>query len=88
MATKTIVIGEVEEKKQNFIIFVHQINIGFGNNWLSIPKNLPKDYKYIELIKRRKNITYFDLMFAYDDPNKRENGILYLGHWGNGIVKL
>jgi hypothetical protein len=27
-----------------------------------------------------------DLMFAYDDPDKRKDGVLYIGYWNDGIV--
>jgi hypothetical protein len=26
------------------------------------------------------------LMFAYDDPNKRENGMLYIGKFNDGVI--
>ena len=47
--------------------------------------NAASDWNYIDLICR--NYTFNeDLMFAYDDPNHRGNGVLYIGHFNDGVV--
>jgi hypothetical protein len=50
----------------------------------------PTDYNYIELIARNYgdlNGNSFDLIFCYDNPNGRRDGILYLGHWNDGVAE-
>ena len=46
----------------------------------------PSDWNYIELIARNYCDGY-DLMFAYDHPSLRGEGIAYLGHFNDGIVE-
>ena len=50
-----------------------------------IGHGVPANWNYIELIC--KNYTPgFDLMFAYDDANKRGDGSLFVGHFNAGGV--
>lgn len=44
----------------------------------------PSDWNYIELIGKHGE---YDIMFAYDSPeNRDDNSCLYLGHWNDGVV--
>lgn len=45
------------------------------------PHVTPSEYKNVELITR--NFGDYDLMIAYDDD--KDNGVLYLGHYNDGI---
>jgi hypothetical protein len=51
----------------------------------------PNIYKYLELICKNyaqyDELNYFDLIFAYNDPNNRGRGTLYLGHWNDGVAE-
>lgn len=81
--TKCIVLGAKEESKERErIIFKHFLDSGFeviGHHLL------PEEYEYIELICLNYCDNY-DLMFAYDEPDNRGNGALYIGHWNDGVV--
>lgn len=48
----------------------------------------PSNYKHIELICRNYSGEGEgdDIMFAYDDPNRRSDGVLYLGNFNDGVV--
>jgi|688.fasta_scaffold699562_2 hypothetical protein len=83
MSTKVIVIGKPEKGKtktaiefQSFLDTTLQIDFGAYS---------PSSYKYIELICKDYALG-FDLMFAYNDPNGRSCGVLYIGHFNDGIV--
>jgi hypothetical protein len=46
----------------------------------------PKHWPYVELVCRN----YFpgvDIMFAYDNPSQRNEGLLYLGQFNDGVVE-
>ena len=83
MSTQVIVIGKPEKGKTKTAIefqsFLNtNLNINFG-------AHSPSSYKYIELIC--KDYAHgFDLMFAYHDPNGRSFGVLYIGHFNDGVV--
>jgi hypothetical protein len=79
--TKVIILGEQPEKKElKPIQFKLKLdsNHGFTSNFGS-----PKQWENIELICKNYS-TQYDLMFAYDEY--RQHGILYLGHFNDGIV--
>ena len=83
MNTQVIVIGKPEEKKtKSAIEFQSFLN---SNLKTDDPEYSPSDYKYIELICKDYALG-FDLMFAYNDPNGRSCGVLYIGHFNDGIV--
>jgi hypothetical protein len=46
----------------------------------------PSEFKYIELVCKNYNRGY-DLMFAYDNPDDRSGGCLYVGHFNDGVVE-
>jgi hypothetical protein len=79
--TKVIILGEQPEKKElKPIEFVKYLSS--DSEFMSNCSN-PQKYKNIELISKN----YFkecDLMFAYDYD--REYGVLYLGHFNDGVV--
>jgi hypothetical protein len=83
MSTQVIVIGKPEKGKAKAAIEFQS----FLNTNLNIDNGAhsPSSYKYIELIC--KDYAHgFDLMFAYNDPNGRSFGVLYIGHFNNGVV--
>ncbi len=50
----------------------------------------PTNFDYIELIARNYgefNDQSFDLIFCYDKPDERHDGVLYLGHWNDGVAE-
>lgn len=83
--TKTIVLGvEPTEKKKTKIEFVKVLT-----EYHTIKEHvntLPKRWNYIELVSKDYG-EGMDLMFAYDDPNKRKDGTLYIGYWNDGVVE-
>jgi hypothetical protein len=83
MSTKVIVIGKPEKGKTKTAIKFQS----FLNTNLIIDGGAysPSSYKYIELICKDYALG-FDLMFAYNDPNDRSFGVLYIGHFNDGIV--
>ena len=46
----------------------------------------PKDYNFIDLICKNY-LSGCDLMFAYNFADKRELGVLYIGHFNDGVVE-
>lgn len=80
--TKTIVIGQtVQPKKLNKIVFKKCLH---SDNTIKTTNCTPDEFEYIELIC--KNYSNDDLIFAYNNPNDRSSGILYLGKWNDGVV--
>jgi len=45
----------------------------------------PANYNFIELIAL-DYVDGYDLMFAYDDASRRNEGLLFVGHFNDGIV--
>ena len=84
MSTQVIVIGKPEKGKIKTAIEFRS----FLNTNLNIDGSAysPSHYKYIELICKDYALG-FDLMFAYDDPNGRSFGVLYIGHFNDGVVE-
>jgi hypothetical protein len=80
--TNVIIIGEQTKKKElkpiEFILFLH-----IDKGVCEASKNA-KSFKNIELICREYTNQGLDLMFAYN--NDRNEGILYLGHFNDGVV--
>ena len=89
---KTLIIGEVTTptKKLKPIVF-EKILMGAmvvsgcqaGNISLT-----PNYYAFVELIC--KNYGYSgntDLMFAYQKPNERYRGVLFIGAWNDGVTE-
>jgi hypothetical protein len=83
MSTQVIVIGKPEKRKAKTAIEFQS----FLNSSLKIDSNAysPSHYKYIELICKNYALG-FDLMFAYNDPNYRSCGELYIGYFNDGVI--
>jgi hypothetical protein len=83
MSTQVIVIGKPEKGKTKTAIEFRS----FLNTSLKIDDATysPSHYKYIELICKNYALGC-DLMFAYNDPNDRSFGELYIGHFNDGVV--
>ena len=84
--TKTIVIGACYQDDNKPIVFNDYLNASLG---VSPAFNIhpPSKFNYIELICKNYNNGGMDLMFAYNDPSNRSDGILYIGFWNSGVVK-
>jgi hypothetical protein len=83
MSTQVIVIGKTEKKNAKTAIEFQSFldtNLNIDGGAYS-----PSSYKYIELICKDYALG-FDLMFAYDDPNERSCGVLYIGRFNDGVV--
>jgi hypothetical protein len=85
--TKTIVIGQQTSPKCNPkpIEFIKHLNCSweFDDYILS-----PRHYNYVELIcKDYTNSSEGDLIFVYDNPKRRDKGLLYIGKWNDGFVE-
>ena len=87
MNTKVIMLGNQTPSKMKRIEFVNVLNVMSGNNKFNIMEatTVPSDFSYVELICRKYHGPY-DLMFAYDNPEHRGEGILYIGHFNDGVV--
>ena len=79
--TKVIIIGEEPKTGKKPIEFIKACE---ADEWGS-PMSEPKHCGNIELISK-KFTSEFDLMFAYDDDD-RGCGVLYLGHFNDGVVE-
>lgn len=86
---KIIIVGEKEESKlKKPIEFIKSLLSHGTLDCTHVDK--PTDYNYIELIARDYgdlNGRSFDLIFCYDKPDERFNGVLYLGHWNDGVAE-
>ncbi len=83
MSTQVIVIGKPEKGKAKTAIEFRS----FLNTSLKIDDATysPSHYKYIELICKNYALGC-DLMFAYNDPNDRSFGELYIGYFNDGVI--
>ena len=90
--TKTIILRKINNyvkkipTKKIPIKFVHMFDTGNGEVYR---KNLqsPEEYNFIELVSRsRPGSAKYDILYAYNKKDKREEGDLYLGYWNDGIV--
>lgn len=83
--TKVIVLGapteEVKVKKP--IEFTKSLSA--DGKWSYNSAGKPADFNYIELISLNYG-NNFDLMFAYYNPEQRDGGVLFLGHFNDGVV--
>ena len=81
--TKVIILGEQPENKQLKPIEFKKYITCYGV--IKDPAVKPNEFDNIELINLRNKIDGFDFMFAYNN-GERDRGILYLGHFNDGIV--
>jgi hypothetical protein len=82
-----MVIGEnltMEKKKQIELLCSLNIDLNFVENSV---ENAMKasEYSFVELICKNydKDI---DLIFTYNNPIKRSEGVLWTGYWNDGVV--
>ena len=78
-----IVLGQAQDPTKCPIKLRFQYEIEEGMVPLTDPT--PK-FKYIELIGQRYRGSVYDIMYAYNDPKYRNEGVLYLGYWNDGFV--
>ena len=80
--TKVIILGEQPDKKKLKPI---EFKLQFTDNKEPcLPTHTPNQWENIELISKRY-ADGLDFMFAYK-KGERERGVLYLGHFNDGIV--
>lgn len=83
--TKVIVLGgNNKETKKKPIEFIKILRC---DGTLEPSAFSPNYFSFIELIVRGYNSCDLDLMFAYDSEKDRESGLLYLGHFNDGVVE-
>lgn len=85
--TKLIEIGKNQNNQTKVpIVFDYVMDMPPPNAETFIKSDyIPSYFKYIELVCR----DYFDckdLMFAYDDPEVRSEGFLFVGNWNDGVI--
>lgn len=94
MKTQVTIIGEQPVKKTKNVIkfhcYLNSVNPN-GDNILypatnERPLPFPHSYNFIELICRDYTADS-DLMFAYNDPNDRSAGRLFIGKFNDGVAE-
>lgn len=84
MATKVTILGEqpIEQEKKK-IEFCKWVDVSGGcvSHLIGLK---PHDFQNIELIRLKQTSLDYDVMFAYNKD--RSVGIIYLGHFNDGIV--
>ena len=85
--TKVTIIGETDKaKKYTHIKFIKVLNAGYKiESALTSHWSGPSFWNNIELICRNYS-DGMDLMFAYDDAENREDGVLFIGYFNEGLV--
>ena len=96
MKTQVMIIGEQPVKKTKnaikFQCYLNDVNPDSDNilyhatDEYESPFPFPHSYNFIELICRDYLIGS-DLMFAYNDPNDRSAGRLYIGKFNDGVAE-
>lgn len=82
-----IILGEKEESKLKKPIEFIKGLLSDGTFGRALADK-PRYYNYIELIARNYGGSEsFDLIFCYDNPSARHDGVLYLGHWNDGVAE-
>lgn len=89
--TKTIVLGINQFNENSFIEFKKVLTADLEVEAIDDDDDCshnskPCEFNFIECICKRYNGEY-DLMFAYNDESKRQEGNLFIGKWNNGLVK-
>jgi hypothetical protein len=92
MNTQVTIIGKQQSEKTKtaikFKYFLNAVDPKSHNilHLVSEESFLPHSYNFIELICRDYMLDS-DLMFAYNDPNDRGDGRLYIGNFNDGVVE-
>ena len=83
METKVIILGESEAEKPELkkIEFVKYLDSNFER---ATCVTKPSEYENIVLLRKHYGLTGLDLMYAYGE--NPDLGILYLGHFNDGVV--
>ncbi len=80
----------IPKKEKKPIQVTHFLNEDL--HWEGWPTADIRVYKYIELVVRNyideeiDDESGKDLIFVYDDPKKRSDGLLFLGNWNDVFV--
>lgn len=87
MATKVTILGmdEPKEKELKKIEFVKAVFTGIDQPSIGEYSTFPASWENIELVRKSDSRDKYDVMFAYQ-TEKRSQGIIYLGHFNDGIV--
>lgn len=86
--TKCIVLPNVKggaEKKEKKKPIEFDSVLGGDGNMTDLINPDAGVWKYIELISKSYTKDKRDLMYAYDSD--RNDGVLYLGYWNDGVVE-
>lgn len=78
--TKVTIIGE-DEKDDIKLKIVFTESLSVDKTIINNIQREPKECKFIELVSK---YGMFDIMFTHD--GNRDLGVLYLGHFNDGIV--
>ncbi len=83
-----IIVGEKAEQQPKKPMQFLKVILADGK-LSDVQGDKPTDFNYIELIARSYGTFNqpFDLIFCYDYPNERHNGVLFLGNWNDGVIK-
>lgn len=84
--SKIIIIGKQKGFKRSLKPIKLQYILNIDIEIHEINGDKASDYRYIELICRNYSEGY-DLIFCYQNPQHRENGVLYIGEWNDGVVE-
>jgi len=82
--TKCIVIGENNNIKNKKKIELFNLISGIKED-IFLGELVDDDFSYFELICLNYEDD-LDLIFCYNDPLERSEGILCTGHWNDGVV--
>jgi hypothetical protein len=81
--TKIIILGEEPQKKEQKKIEFRKV---LSDDFIvDSAFQEPCSFENIELICKDYS-RGFDLMFAYSSPKNRGLGVLYIGHFNDGVV--
>ena len=85
--TKTIVLGEQQAPAiKKPIEFFSMLNVSDHDDVdVTFTSTKPSSWNYIELVSKNYSPN-IDLLFAYNDPNDRGEGLLIIGRWNDGFV--
>ena len=87
--TTTIVLGaeRTKTKKYTDIKFIKMLTGDFRVETTDrvVLSNRPEEWEFIELVSKGYG-SDMDVMFAYDAPDEREDGYLFIGYWNDGVV--
>jgi len=86
--TNLIVLGDQKNKSpKKPIEFLSLISIiGRDDVDVETASSNPCGWKNIELICKNY-ASNLDLLFAYNDADRRSDGVLFIGRWNDGVVE-